>query len=605
MLMRLFLAVFILITALTVNAAAVTLAELENTALAQPSSSEHWDRYGMALAHAKRFSEAKSALNHALGVAGSNRKQVESHLALVLAWNGQYKESASRYEQILQRYPRDAAIRIDYGQVLAWDKRYGDARLQYEQVLAVEPRNIEASRHLAILLAWQGIYPEALTLLELGLKLAPDNIRLAADRAEVLSWKGDLSEAISAYESLVKRAPDNAEYWLKLAQGNAWQGRTRVARESFEQVLKLDAGNIEAYVGLSHVYSDNHQFKDAEKTLRDALSRFPNNPQLKKEISALAAGQSMQLKELAERVEPLFFIAILLVLSRHIWRYRRVLRRRHLTTRILLPLLPTLAVLIALVYAFVLIGGAYYREISAASQLLQIIALLTLLMLTLTLVWLLRFEKPQRQQVILAIGAHPDDIEFGCGASLVRLREEGSQTFGLILTSGEKGHEDNATDSVRIEEARAAAKIMELTEISFLNFPDTRLQEHKEAIRNAIEQAIARWQPDIIFTHNGHDVHADHRTVHEATREAARGACTLLCYENPNTPPAFNPQYFIEVSEYVEDKIRALQRHKSQMGKSYADASVVRATAAFRGTQARVSLAEGFETVRILDKANI
>ena len=603
--MRTLLAAFALASALAVNAAAATLAELERTALAQPRSSEHWDRYGMALAHAKRFSEAKNALNHALGVAGNDLKHVEYHLALVLSWNGQYKESASRYEKILQRHPRDAAIRIDYGQVLAWDKRYGEAKLQYEKVLAAEPRNIEALRHLGILLAWQGLYPEALNLLERGLQLAPDNIRLAADRAEVMSWKGDLAGAINAYDALIKRAPDKAEYWLKLAQVNAWHGRTRVARESFAKVLQLDPENIEAYVGLAHVYSDNHQFKDAEKTLRDALSRFPDKPQLKMEMAALAAVQSLKLHELAELVEPLFFIAILLVLSRHIWRYRRVLRHRHRTSRILLPLLPGLAVLIALVYAFILIGGAYYREISAASQLLEIAALIALLILTLTLVWLLRFEKPQRQQTIMAIGAHPDDIEFGCGASLIRLREEGSLTYGLVLTGGEKGHSETSSDPLRVKEARAAAKVMELTEISFMSFPDTKLHEHREAIRNAIEQAIARLQPDIIFTHNSHDVHADHRTVHEATHEAARGACTLLCYENPNTPPAFNPQYFIEITGYIEDKINALQRHKSQMEKTYADASVVRATAAFRGTQARVSLAEGFEPLRILNKVNI
>jgi len=584
-------------------AAEKTLAELEREASAQPHSAENWDRYGMALAHAHRFKDAQNALTHALGNAAQNNKPILYHLALVHAWSGNYKEAGNRYRQLLQRYPRDREIRIDYGQTLAWDKRYPDAAAQYESVLSSEPNNIEALRHLGILEAWQGHYEKALLLLDRGLRIDPQHAKLIADRAEVLSWKGDLAEAIKAYEHLVQLAPGNADHWLKLAQVNAWNGRTRVARESYAKVLQLAPTNLDAYIGLARVFIDNHQYTEADKVLREALPRFPDNQRLTKELAGLAAEKSLHLKDIVELIEPLFFVAILLVLARHLWRYRRILRRTHLATRLLLPALPALALLIAAVYVFVLLGGAYYREISAATQLLELAALSALLVLTLTLVWLLRFERPQRQQIVLAIGAHPDDIEFGCGAALIRLREEDASTYGLVLSIGERGHQDSAASAVRIKESLAAARVTELTDIAFHDFPDTKLHEHKEAIRAAIEEALARWQPDIIFTHNSHDVHTDHRTVHDATREAARGPYTILCYENPNTPPAFNPGYFIDVSDYIEDKIAALARHKTQMGKAYADAALVRATATFRGTQARVPLAEGFEAVRVLEKA--
>ena len=600
---RLLLAALTLSVVFSAAAAEKTLAELEQAANSNPRSSEAWDRYGMALAHERRFKEAQDALNHALGDAAQNSKHILYHLALVHAWSGNYKEAMRRYEQLLQRYPRDSAIRIDYGQTLAWDRRYRDASTQYESVLATEPRNVEALRHLGILESWQGRYDQALVYLDRGLKIDSQHTKLIADRAEVLSWKGDLTEATKAYELLVQITPKKADHWLKLAQVNAWNGRTRVARESYEKVMQLDPGNMDAYIGLARVYLDNHQYTEADKVLREALSRFPTDARLTRELSALAAKKSLGFKDVVELIEPLFFVAILLVLARHIWRYRRVLRRRHITTRILLPALPALALLIVVVYVFVLLGGTYYQEISAATQLLELAALSALLVLTLTLVWLLRFERPQGQKTVLAIGAHPDDIEFGCGATLLRLREEGATTYSLVLSVGERGHDGSAAGQVRIEEARAAARVIELSDIAFHNFPDTQLHEHKEAIRVAIEDALARWQPDIIFTHNGHDVHTDHRTVFDATREAARGAYTILCYENPNTPPAFIPDYFIDVGDYIEDKIAALARHKTQMGKSYADAAVVRATAAFRGTQARVTLAEGFEAIRVLEKA--
>jgi LmbE family N-acetylglucosaminyl deacetylase/Tfp pilus assembly protein PilF len=586
------------------HAAAPSLAELEQAARASPRSAEAWDRYGMALAHARRFKEAQDALNRALTLTPDS-KPIQHHLALAHAWSGDYKEAQRRFAQLTQRFPKDAQLHIDYGQALAWDRRYAEAAKQYDAVLAANPRHIEALRHHGILEAWQGRYDAALALLDRGLMVEPKNPRLLADRAEVLSWKGDLAAAALGYESLVKLTPKSVTAWLNLAQVYAWQGRTRPAREAYEKVLALDPASIDAHIGLARVYRDNLQYAEAEKSLRAGLARTPTDARLTGELAALAAKQSWTLEMLIERIEPVLLVAILLLLARYIWRYRRVLHRRHLTARLLLPTLPALALLIGIVYGLAFIGGAYRYEFAAATQMLELAALGALLVLTLTLIWLLRFERPQRRQTVLAVGAHPDDIEFGCGAALLRLREEGALTYGLVLTSGERGHTTAGTDTVRRDEARAAANVLALTDLAFHDLPDTRLHEHKEAIRAAIEAALARWQPDILFTHNSHDVHTDHKTVFEATREAARGAYTILCYENPNTPPAYHPEYFIDVSDYLDDKIAALARHKTQMGKAYADPAVIRATASFRGNQARVALAEGFEVVRMLDKAPV
>lgn len=592
----------LLLAAVPAAAAEKTLAEIEQAARANPRSAEAWDRYGVALAHARRFKEAHDALNRALSLTPDSRP-IQHHLALAYAWSGNYKEAQRRFAQLTRRFPQDAQLHIDYGQALAWDRRYAEAVKQYDAVLAADPRHIEALRHRGIVEAWQGRYDAALALLDRGLTVEPNNARLIADRAEVLSWKGDLDKAALGYETLARLTPKNAAAWLNLAQVYAWQGRTRPARETYEKVLTLDPANVDAHIGLARVYRDNLQYAEAGKALRAGLARTPADPRLTSELAALAAKKSLSLETLVERIEPVLLVAILLLLARYIWRYRRVLQRRHLLARLLLPTLPALALLIAVVYVLAFVGGAYRYEFAATAQVLELAALGAMLVLILALVWLLRFERPQRRQTVLAIGAHPDDIEFGCGATLLRLREEGAQTYGLVLTSGERGHPEAGATPVRRDEARAAANVLALTDLAFHDFPDTRLHEHKEEIRAAIEAALARWQPDILFTHNSHDVHTDHQTVFEATREAARGAYTVLCYENPNTPPAFHPGYFIDVSDYLDDKIAALAQHKTQMGKAYADPAVIRATASFRGNQARVTLAEGFEIVRVLDKA--
>ncbi len=334
----------------------------------------------------------------------------------------------------------------------------------------------------------------------------------------------------------------------------------------------------------------------AEALEDSTLTRFPPDSA---SANTLAAQNPLSLKNVIELTEPPIFVVILLVIAIHTLRERRVLRRRQLTVRVLLPALPALGLLTGSVYMDVLYSGRYHEVVSTVAQLLEPVTLGALL--TLVLVWRLRSERPQRKTTVLAIGAHPDDIEFGCGATMLRLREEGAVTYGLVLTGGEQGH-DRTESKVRIDEACSGASVMALCDITVHNFPDTSLHEHKAEIRKAIEQALARWRPDIIFTHNGHDAHMDHHTVFDATREAARGACTILCYENPNTPPAFHPTYFFDVGKYIERKIDALACHRTQSGKSYAASGVVRAMAGFRGTQARVPLAEGFEVMRMLEK---
>lgn len=582
-------------------AADESLEELERAARLDPGSASAWDRLGEALAREQRFAEALAAFAKGLKLAPGS-KTLLHHVALAHAWSGNYKEAEKRYAELLASSPRDGALRLDYGQTLAWDRRFEDAREQYAIVLTENPRHVEALRHMAQLTAWQGNYDAAIGLLGRALELDPQNSNLLVGLGEILSWKGDLAGAVRSFRQALDLAPKNASIWANIGQAYAWQGRTRDAREAYEKAVALDPRMIDAYLGLARVYKDNHQYEAAEKRLREALAQFPSDARLSKELAALAADKSLRFSDAVGWLSPILFVVILLTIYRHIWRYRRVLRPRRVVTGVLLASLPVLAVLTASVYGFVLFGGSYYKEAEYASRLLQIFNLIVLVAVFSSLVWLLRFERPVRENVVLAVGAHPDDIEFGCGAALLRYREEGCRTYGLVLSAGEQGG-SGSTSSERIGEARRSARVIALTEIAILDFPDTRLHTRKEEIRKAIEEKMSELRPDIVFTHSSQDVHTDHKTAFEATREAARGACTILCYENPNTPPEFNPNYYIDIEGYLDDKIAALSLHRSQAGKDYTNPEVVRASASFRGNQARVKYAEAFESVRVLEKA--
>ncbi len=198
---------------------------------------------------------------------------------------------------------------------------------------------------------------------------------------------------------------------------------------------------------------------------------------------------------------------------------------------------------------------------------------------------------------VLAIGAHPDDIEIAAGAALAKMRDAGCQITGLVLSDGSEGGEGE----VRPLEAKQGGAFLGLDRVVVERFPDTRLESQAVEITHTIEALIRQVEPDMILTHSAHDLHQDHQAVHEATLRAARGSlASILCYESPSVTPDFRPTYFVDVAQYTDVKLEAMREHWDQQDKPYMKAEVVRGKLAFRGAQAKVAYAEGFEVVRML-----
>jgi LmbE family N-acetylglucosaminyl deacetylase len=198
---------------------------------------------------------------------------------------------------------------------------------------------------------------------------------------------------------------------------------------------------------------------------------------------------------------------------------------------------------------------------------------------------------------ILAIGAHPDDIEIAAGAALSKMRDAGYTIHGIVISAGEKG----GHAEIRPKEAQRGAQFLGLDDVKVCNFTDTRLSTEVVEITAEIETIIGKIKPDIIFTHSPHDLHQDHQTVHEATLRAARNnRTTILCYESPSATQDFHPTYFVDVDKYVEIKVRAISEHWDQHNKPYMKPELVRGKLSFRGSQAKVDYAEGFEVTRMV-----
>ncbi|MCK5287281.1 MAG: PIG-L family deacetylase [Thermodesulfovibrionia bacterium] len=199
---------------------------------------------------------------------------------------------------------------------------------------------------------------------------------------------------------------------------------------------------------------------------------------------------------------------------------------------------------------------------------------------------------------ILAIGAHPDDIEFGCGGALIKFAEKGHNVFLLVLTSGSVG----GNPENRKKEQEDSAKFMKAQEVFWGNFQDTELPVNKDLI-SSIEHVIDKTKPHTVFLNYFDDTHQDHRITAQASVSATRYIKEVLYYEVP-TSKNFEPDIFVDVGDVLDKKLELLKLHASQVDKTRVENLTIlesaQSCANFRGYQGRVKYAEGFKALRIL-----
>jgi LmbE family N-acetylglucosaminyl deacetylase len=175
----------------------------------------------------------------------------------------------------------------------------------------------------------------------------------------------------------------------------------------------------------------------------------------------------------------------------------------------------------------------------------------------------------QKPLNLLLLGAHCDDIEIGCGATILRLANEHKieHVKWVVLTSTEE----------RKKEARESAehflKDIPSKEIIIYDFQDTILSEYRLEVKKTLELCKKNFSPDIIFTHHRHDLHQDHSLISELTWNIFRNHL-ILEYEIPKYDGDLSkPNFFVTVDEaFVSKKIQALLKYyPSQQVKHWFD----------------------------------
>jgi len=221
---------------------------------------------------------------------------------------------------------------------------------------------------------------------------------------------------------------------------------------------------------------------------------------------------------------------------------------------------------------------------------------------------------------ILALGAHPDDVEFLCAGTLFRYRQMGHSIYIALTTSGNQGSNlhDNRDEiaAIRESEQLEAAKLLD-AQVRFLRFDDEGLVNNEES-RRAVINAMRWAKPDVILTNYPRDPSTDHGTTGKLVTDL------ILSMPGKNVPADeppvakkisvfywdvpggidFLPEVYVDISDVLNLKLDALSKHKSQVDwmANFTDDDFFEyctTLARFRGIQAGYRYAEGFRALRI------
>lgn len=199
---------------------------------------------------------------------------------------------------------------------------------------------------------------------------------------------------------------------------------------------------------------------------------------------------------------------------------------------------------------------------------------------------------------ILAFGAHPDDIELGCGGTLLKHVKAGNNVYVCVLSRGEAAGDPNR----RAHEQEEAAKRMGAKELIWGNWIDTRFEVTKVSI-DFVESVVQKVKPYEIYVNYTEDTHQDHRVLAQCVLSATRYNKRVLFYED-YTSTNFQPDIFVDIEDVLDQKLHVLKSFESQVSRSFPSGPQliegIKAIANFRGFQAKIHYAEGFKAVRYL-----
>ncbi len=201
-------------------------------------------------------------------------------------------------------------------------------------------------------------------------------------------------------------------------------------------------------------------------------------------------------------------------------------------------------------------------------------------------------------KTVLAIGAHPDDLEIGIGGTLAKLRKGGAHVV-MCVASIPKDFD------VRLAEAQLGAEILGCELKILFDQGPTRIEDLKTCdLVGALDGLVRDYNPAAILTHSKSDFHNDHLLIYGASRPLQRlGHFDFYCYHPTNCRPVpveFHPNAYLDITDTIDAKMHAISAHASQFGGRGLDTEMYREFASTQGRMIGRPYAEGLDVQRMV-----
>ena len=198
---------------------------------------------------------------------------------------------------------------------------------------------------------------------------------------------------------------------------------------------------------------------------------------------------------------------------------------------------------------------------------------------------------------ILALSPHTDDIELGCGATLARFKETGSDIFVVNFSLAPALDGSERSKKVITNEFKESMNVLG-AEYEMLNLPIRFLPNHRQEILDYLVTLEKNNDFDIIFCHSSFDQHQDHQTVQAEAFRAFKKK-TILGYELPWNCMQFSTDLFVTLDEsHIQRKVDMIDCYETQAHRAYMSRDYVHNVAKMRGIQIHTQYAECFELIR-------
>ncbi len=202
----------------------------------------------------------------------------------------------------------------------------------------------------------------------------------------------------------------------------------------------------------------------------------------------------------------------------------------------------------------------------------------------------------------LVLAPHTDDGEFGCGATIAKLIEGGSDVHYIAFSDCRESVPEGWPPDTLAKEVKIATKVLGIApeHLQIHGFPVRNFTSHRQEILEILVRVGRELAPDLVLMPSLNDLHQDHQSVAQEGIRAFKRT-TVLSYEIPWNNIQFRNELFVHLEErHLQCKLDALDRYESQRGRYYANEEFIRSQARLRGGQIGVPMAEVFEVVRAI-----